>query len=159
MKEDNLDFIFYIIALVLNNKGEILLTKRKLPINLLKLFDIPINLSNEYFWFGPIGILNKNEKREECITKAILKETGYIASPLQQIEDTSVFKYFNDISKSMFKITMLCKVNDLNRDRKWKKPDYISEIKWINKNKIEQFINTNIIQKWPDKMKKVLSIK
>jgi len=159
MKENNLDFTFYIIALVFNNKGQILLTKRKLPINLLKLFDISITLSNEYFWFGPIGILNKNEKREECITKAILKETGYIASSIQQIENTSVFKYFNDISKSMSKITILCKVDDLNRDKNWKKPDYISEIKWINKNKIEQFIDINIIQKWPDKMKKVLSIK
>jgi hypothetical protein len=55
-----------------------------------------------------------------------------------------------------FKTVVVCELIEKDIDPNFKKPDYIEDIKWFNKEEMLRTILPEISSKWPETLKKVL---
>jgi ADP-ribose pyrophosphatase YjhB (NUDIX family) len=146
---------FYIIPLVFDYKNRILGVRKILPLGFLDLFGIRNDFGS--IWFAPVNIQNQGETREEAAERIVLQETGYKVKARYQVEKT-LFFHFSKLYESFAKIVGVCDLIDNNVDPNFKKPDYIEDIKWFNKEELLENILPEISSKWPEPLKKVLGV-
>ncbi len=153
MSDKKKEFKFYIIALVENDKGESLGVKKELPEEFVYLFKL--NPYDRCTWFAPVGLQKKGETREEAAERIVFEETGYRVKAMWQIPETFVADDFYGVSK-FFKIVVFCKLLEEERAKEWKKPDYIEEIKWVKMEDLPKYLLPQIVELWPEKLKKLI---
>ncbi len=131
---------FVSIGIVLNNKGEVLIVKRRQK-------EITLT-GKEFVWSFPGGVQEKNETREERVIKEVLLETGYKVKPIKQIHlrihpDTYVLiAYF------------LCKLENDEPVQEIEEKDEIEEIRWVKPEELKKYFTTDLDLE----VKKVLNI-
>jgi len=146
---------FFIIALVFNQKNQILGVKKEIPKSFLELCGIEYDPGP--IWFAPSGNQVKGETREEAAERIVLQETGYKVKGRYQVNNT-LASYFSKSSGMFFKTVVVCELIEKDIDPNFKKPDYIEDIKWFNKEEILKTILPEISSKWPETLKKVLGV-
>jgi 8-oxo-dGTP pyrophosphatase MutT (NUDIX family) len=146
---------FFIIALVFNQKNQILVVKKEIPRSFLELCGIDYNPGQ--IWFAPSGNQVKGETREEAAERIVLQETGYKVKGRWEIPKTLV-SHFSKVHGSFFKIVVVCELLDNKIDPNFKKPDYIEDIRWFNKEELLKNTLPEISSKWPETLKKVLVV-
>jgi 8-oxo-dGTP pyrophosphatase MutT (NUDIX family) len=107
--------------------------------------------------FAPSGNQVKGDTREEAAERIVLQETGYKVKGRWEIPKTLV-AYFSKIHRSFFKIVVVCELLDNKIYPNFKKPDYIEDIKWFNKEELLKNTLPEISSKWPEILKKFLDI-
>ena len=121
---------FINLGVVLNNKGEVLVIRRKV---LEKGIDGSI-----LQWAFPGGKQQFDETREECVKREVLAETGYDIKPSKQIS-LRVHPQFPVIV-----VYHLCFLNSQEPIAKPIEPHEIAEIKWVKPEKIKELFTTDI---------------
>jgi len=126
-KESN---AFINLGVVLNNKGEVLIIKRKV---IEKGSDGSI-----LQWAFPGGRQRLDETREECVKREVLLETGYEIEPIKQIS-LRVHPQFLVIVAYH-----LCVLKSQEPVAKPSEPHEIEEISWIKPEKLKELVTTDI---------------
>lgn len=145
---------FFIISLVEDKEKSILGVKKTLPIDFLSLFGINSNIGS--IWFPPSGFPFKGESRELASERIVYEETGYKVKSLRSIEGTLTTTYIQSTQKAFMKIVILCELTSQKQDTNWRKPEYIEEVKWINKKDLLKYTLPQIVEKWPESLRKIL---
>jgi ADP-ribose pyrophosphatase YjhB (NUDIX family) len=144
---------FYILAVVTNDKGEILIVKRLIepPISTIS----GLGDTSLVSWFIPIGKQKQGEAREECVLRNVLAETGYRVQVLYQIPNSlRLHPEFPNILKCAF----LCKIEDKKQLENWQQPKYIQEVKWVKPEKLKDYIAEQLLATCPPAIAKALGI-
>ena len=119
---------FINLGVVLNNKGEVLIIRRKV---IEKGAD-----GSSLLWAFPGGKQQFNETREECVKREVLAETGYDIISQKQIS-LRVHPQF-----PVTVVYHLCFLNTPKPIAQPNEPHEISEIKWVKSEDIKQLITT-----------------
>jgi isopentenyldiphosphate isomerase len=146
---------FFIIAFVFNQKNQILGVKKEIPKAFLELCEIDYNPGP--IWFAPSSTQIQGETRKEAAERIVLQETGYKVKERKEIPKTLV-SHFSKANGSFFKIVVVCELLNKKPDPNFKKPDYIKDIKWFNKEEMLKTILSEISSKWPETLKKVIGV-
>lgn len=118
------------LGIVINNKGEVLIIKRKMPEK---------GKSGKILvWAFPGGKQESGETRESAVEREVLMETGYKVKAVKQINmrihpDTGVLVVYH-----------LCELLEENQIQPPSEPHGIEEIKWIKKEEIKNYFTTDI---------------
>ena len=118
------------LGIVINNKGEVLIIKRKMPEK---------GKSGKILvWAFPGGKQESGETRESTVEREVLMETGYKVKAVKQISirihpDTGALVIYH-----------LCELLEENQIQPPSEPHEIEEIKWIKKEKIKNYFTTDI---------------
>jgi 8-oxo-dGTP pyrophosphatase MutT (NUDIX family) len=121
---------FINLGVVLNNKGEVLIIRRKV---IEKGVD-----GSSLQWAFPGGKQCLNENREECVKREVLAETGYDIEPSKQISLRV---------HPQFPVTIvyhLCVLKFKEPIAKPIEPHEIAEIKWVKSEEIKELFTTDI---------------
>jgi mutator protein MutT len=118
------------LGIVINNKGEVLVIKRKVPEK---------GKSGKILaWAFPGGKQEQGETRESAVEREVLMETGYKVKAVKQINmrihpDTGALVIYH-----------LCELLEGNQIQPPSEPHEIEEIKWIKKEEIKNYFTTDI---------------
>ena len=118
------------LGIVINNKGEALIIKRKVPEK---------GKSGKILvWAFPGGKQESRETRESAVEREVLMETGYKVKAVKQINmrihpDTGALVIYH-----------LCELLEENQIQPPSEPNEIEEIKWIKKEEIKNYFTTDI---------------
>jgi mutator protein MutT len=118
------------LGIVINNKGEVLIIKRKVPEK---------GKSGKILvWAFPGGKQESGETRESAVEREVLMETGYKVKTVKQINirihpDTGALVVYH-----------LCELLEENQIQPPSEPHEIEEIKWIKKEEIKNYFTTDI---------------
>jgi len=118
------------LGIVINNKGEVLIIKRKVPEK---------GKSGKILvWAFPGGKQESGETRESAVEREVLMETGYKVKAVKQINmrihpDTGALVIYH-----------LCELLEENQIQLPSEPHEIEEIKWIKKEEIKNYFTTDI---------------
>ena len=121
---------FINLGVVLNNKDEVLMIKRK---TLEKGKD-----NSVLEWAFPGGRQRLNETRQESIKRHILSETGYDIQWLRQID----LAFHPDIP--VFIAYHLCSLISPDPIQKSQEPHEVVEIRWLKSEDIKRLISTTL---------------
>jgi ADP-ribose pyrophosphatase YjhB (NUDIX family) len=121
---------FINLGVVLNNKGEVLIIRRKV---IEKGSDDSV-----LQWAFPGGKQRYNETRQEAIKRTVLSETGYNIQWIRQID----LAFHSEIS--VFIAYHLCKLNSSDPIAKPQEPHEIAEIRWIKPEDMKRLITTTL---------------
>ncbi|MDD2732071.1 MAG: NUDIX hydrolase [Candidatus Pacebacteria bacterium] len=121
---------FINLGIILNDKNEVLMIKRRKP---EKGRDESILI-----WAFPGGKQRYNETREECVRREVLDETGYDITSIKQISLT-----LHDQFPVMI-VYHLCRLNSKKQTARPKEPHEISEIRWVRVSDIKNLITTKL---------------
>jgi len=121
---------FVNLGVVLNNKGEVLIIRRKV---IEKGSDDSV-----LQWAFPGGKQRYNETRQEAIKRTVLSETGYNIQWIRQID----LAFHSEIS--VFIAYHLCKLNSSDPIAKPQEPHEIAEIRWIKPEDMKRLITTTL---------------
>jgi 8-oxo-dGTP diphosphatase len=115
-------------ALVFNDRGEILITKRYEP---------ELTSANEK-WELPGGKAEESESAFQALVREIYEETGYTIEPLKQISDTFISEWeypdsYQHTSINCFISKLLTIEKEISSDH------HVSSVKWINPAKIGEY--------------------
>jgi mutator protein MutT len=118
------------LGIVINNKGEVLIIKRKVPEK--------GKTGNILVWAFPGGKQESGETRESAVEREVLMETGYKVKAVKQINmrihpDTGALVVYH-----------LCELLEENQIQPPSEPHEIEEIKWIKKEEIKNYFTTDI---------------
>ena len=126
--EEAKDFIN--LGIVLNEKGEVLMIKRREP---------EIGKDDSVLeWAFPAGKQRLNESREECVKREMLTETGYDVESLRQI-DLAFHPQF-----PIMIVYHSCRLNNPEPIAKPQEPDEVAEIRWVKPSEIRNLITTQL---------------
>jgi mutator protein MutT len=128
------------LGIVINNKGEVLIIKRKIPEK--------GKTGKILVWAFPGGKQESGETRESAVEREVLMETGYKVKAVKQINmrihpDTGALVIYH-----------LCELLEENQIQPPSEPHEIEEIKWIKKEEIKNYFTTDI----DPQVKKLLGI-
>ena len=118
------------LGIVINNKGEVLIIKRKMPEK---------GKSGKILvWAFPGGKQEPGEARESAVEREVLMETGYKVKAVKQINmrihpDTGALVVYH-----------LCELLEENQIQPPSESHEIEEIKWIKKEEIKNYFTTDI---------------
>ena len=124
---------FVNLGVVLNNKGEVLIIRRKV---IEKGSDDSV-----LQWAFPGGKQRYNETRQEAIKRTVLSETGYNIQWIRQID----LAFHSEIS--VFIAYHLCKLNSSVPIAKPQEPHEVAEIRWVKPEDIKKLITTALNSK------------
>jgi mutator protein MutT len=118
------------LGIVINNKGEVLIIKRKVPEK--------GKSGKILIWAFPGGKQESGETRESAVEREVLMETGYKVKAVKQINmrihpDTGALVIYH-----------LCELLEENQIQPPSEPHEIEEIKWIKKEEIKNYFTTDI---------------
>ena len=118
------------LGIVINNKGEVLIIKRKVPEK--------GKSGKILIWAFPGGKQEQGETRESAVEREVLMETGYKVKAVKQINmrihpDTGALVVYH-----------LCELLEENQIQPPSEPHEIEEIKWIKKEEIKNYFTTDI---------------
>ncbi len=127
--KEHKDFIN--LGIVLNQKGQVLMIKRKNP----------EKGKNEAIlkWSFPGGAQCTGEERGECVERTVLSETGYKIKVSRQIDLV--------LEHSQFPVMIayhLCETESSKPIAEPKETQKIAEIKWVNPEEIKELITTEL---------------
>ncbi len=132
---------FINLGIVLNDKGEVLIVKRKKPETGKD--------GKVLLWAFPGGRqefdkeLNRPiETRSECVGREVLLETGYNITSVREIN----LKFHPDIP-SVAIVYHLCKLNSPKPISPPQEPDEIEEVRWVRPSEIRNLITTTLDEK------------
>ena len=118
------------LGIVINNKGEVLIIKRKVPEK---------GKSGKILvWAFPGGKQESGETRESAVEREVLMETGYKVKAVKQIN----MRIHPDTGALV--IYRLCELLEENQIQPPSEPHEIEEIKWIKKEEIKNYFTTDI---------------
>lgn len=119
---------FVNLGVILNNKGEVLIIKRKV---IEKGTD-----GSVLQWAFPGGKQQYNETRQEAIKRTVLSETGYDIQWLKQID----LAFHSEIP--VFIAYHLCELNLSDPVAKSQEPHEVAEIRWVKPEDMKHLITT-----------------
>ncbi len=128
------------LGVVINNKGEVLIIKRKIPEK--------GKTGKILTWAFPGGRQDKDETREQAVEREVLLETGYKVKAVKQINlrihpDTGVLLIYH-----------LCELLEENQIQQPEENHEIEEIKWVKPEELKNYFTTDI----DPQVKKLLGI-
>ena len=137
-KEEAKDFIN--LGVVVNNKNEVLMIRRK---------NKETGKNGTILeWAFPGGRQRLNENREECVKRNILSETGHDADSIREI----VLRV-EHIQFPVMVAYHLCRLKSEKPVTKPKEPHEIAEIKWVKKEDIKDLVTTRLDEKVAQELK------
>ncbi|GIW66962.1 MAG: hypothetical protein KatS3mg095_0860 [Candidatus Parcubacteria bacterium] len=148
---------FFLMTIVLNlEKDKIILVKKKVPENYLRLFDLPA--IKEPIWILPCDFPKFGENKQIASERIGYEQSGYKVKFIEAIKDTLISVTIKPQDKEFFHSITLCQITSDEIDNNWNKPDNIEEIMWIKKTKYENYIPKEISNKWNSFVKYYLTV-
>lgn len=148
---------FFILSIVENKEGQVLLVKKQLSPILARASGLT-GAPQDAVWFLPVGHQRIGEIREECVIRSVIEETGYVAKPFGEIRDSLTPRSIPD-HPSIIKCAYLCNFNEEKTTNDWKPPEYVREVKWVNKSELKNHLIPELIETCPPPIAKVLGLK
>jgi len=118
------------LGVVLNNKGEVLIIKRRKP---------EITKSGkEFVWAFPGGKQEEGESRQERVEKEVFLETGYKVIPIRELHlrihpDSNIIVVYH-----------YCLVDEKKEPVEIEEKDEVEEVKWVKPEELYQYFTTDI---------------
>lgn len=131
MRKKNLEVKDFLnLGVVVNDKGEVLLTRRVKQ-------EIGRN-GSVLTWAFPAGKQRLNESRSECVKREVLAETGYDVYSIKEIS----LRYHPQFPVGI--VYHLCKLVSPEPVAKPNEPWEIAEIRWVKPKEIKKLITTDL---------------
>lgn len=122
--------VFINLGIVVNNKGEVLIIKRKNP---------ETTESGKILnWVFPGGKQEPSETREESVEKEVLVETGYKVKAVRQIHlrlhpDSKLMMAYHE-----------CKLESEKPVQPIQEIDEVAEVRWVKPEELPHYFTTDI---------------
>jgi len=136
-KQEAQDFIN--LAVVVNDKDEVLMIRRKIKET--------GKAGAVLEWAFPGGKQKYAESRKECVERETLDETGYSIEWVKEIS----MRLHPEVM--VFIVYHLCRLKSQKPVAKPKEPHEIAEIKWVKRQDIKNLITTNLDEKVAQELK------
>jgi len=121
---------FINLGVVTNNKGEVLVVKRKKPEEGKE--------GRVLTWAFPGGRIKGNESRAECISREVLAETGYQVTSIKEVS----LRFHPDLP--VIVVYHLCALTSPQQVSPPSEPWEIEEVKWVRPEELKTLFTTSL---------------